>query len=80
MDLGPEFVDRLSKVSRRWRTRLDAEFRRTGLTLARARALMFLSWEEGRVTQKDLAENLGIETSMLVRLPDGPGCGLKLER
>jgi len=64
-------VDRLSKVSRRWRTRLDAEFRRTGLTLARARALMFLSCEEGRVTQKDLAENLGIETPTLVRLLDG---------
>jgi len=41
---------------------------------------MFLSCEEGRVTQKDLAENLGIETPMLVRLLDRLGRGPRLER
>jgi MarR family transcriptional regulator, transcriptional regulator for hemolysin len=71
MDLRHEFVDRLSKVSRRWRTRLDAEFRRTGLTLARARTLLLLSREDGPLTQKDLAEHLAIETPTLVRLLDG---------
>lgn len=71
MDLRSEFVDRLSMVSRRWRTRLDAEFKRTGLTLARARTLMLLSREDGPLTQKDLAEHLAVETPTLVRLLDG---------
>lgn len=71
MDLRREFVDRLSKISRRWRTRLDAEYRQTGLTLARARTLTFLAREEGPLTQKDVAEHLGIETPTLVRLLDG---------
>jgi len=65
-----EFVDQLSKVSRKWRTLFDARVKTQGLTLARARTLLHLMDQDG-LTQKDLADQLGIENATMVRLLDG---------
>lgn len=64
------FVDHLAKASRKLRTLFDARVKELGLTHARARALMLLDREEVR-NQKELAEELEIETPTMVRLLDG---------
>ncbi|MGH7006561.1 MAG: MarR family winged helix-turn-helix transcriptional regulator [Alphaproteobacteria bacterium] len=64
------FVDELSKASRKLRTLFDARVKQLGLTHARARVLMLLDRLEG-LNQKELAEELEIETPTMVRLLDG---------
>ena len=64
------FVDELSKVSRKLRTLFDARVKELGLTHARARTLMLLDRLEV-LNQKELAEELDIETPTMVRLLDG---------
>ncbi|QRM32024.1 MarR family transcriptional regulator [Microvirga sp. VF16] len=63
------FSEELWKVSRKMRTLFDARVRAKGLTLARARTLIFLSKKEG-MTQTELAEMLEIEGPTLVPLLD----------
>ncbi|MBV1867216.1 MAG: MarR family transcriptional regulator [Marinosulfonomonas sp.] len=70
MAIGLEFTNDLARVARRWRTRLDKRFRELGLTQARWMALWVLS-RSGPMTQRDLAEQLGIEGPTLVRQLDG---------
>jgi MarR family transcriptional regulator for hemolysin len=65
-----QFVDELSKASRKLRTLFDARVKKLGLTLARARTLMLLD-RRGILNQKELAEELEIETPTMVRLLDG---------
>jgi MarR family transcriptional regulator for hemolysin len=71
--MSPEesFVAELGRVSRRWRARLDELLRHTGLTQARWLALFQVSQHEGTLTQRQLAELLGIEGPTLVRILDG---------
>ncbi len=69
MATGKEFVDELSKVSRRMRTLFDARVKEQGLTLSRARLLILLLREDG-VSQSSLAGELEIENPTLVRLLD----------
>lgn len=64
------FSEEIWKVSRKMRTLFDARVRAEGLTLARARALMFLG-KNGCMTQTELAELLEIEGPTLVPLLDG---------
>jgi MarR family transcriptional regulator, transcriptional regulator for hemolysin len=64
------FVDELSKASRKLRTLFDARVKELGLTHARARTLMLLDRLEV-LNQKELAEELDIETPTMVRLLDG---------
>lgn len=65
-----EILEDLAKVSRKIRTLFDARVREKGLTLARARTLLKIAkGEAGK--QKQLAEELEIETATLVRLIDG---------
>ncbi|MBV1904171.1 MAG: MarR family transcriptional regulator [Marinosulfonomonas sp.] len=70
MSIGLEFTNDLARVARHWRTRLDKRFRALGLTQARWMALWVLS-RSGPMTQRDLAEQLGIEGPTLVRQLDG---------
>ncbi|OYW97809.1 MAG: MarR family transcriptional regulator [Caulobacter vibrioides] len=48
-------------MSRRWRARLDERLKDTGLSQARWLALFELSSSDGGLTQRDLADRLGIE-------------------
>ena len=60
----------LGETSRAWRYRLDQRLKPLGLSQAKWITLLKLSWAEGRMTQKELAERLGIESPTLVRLLD----------
>jgi MarR family transcriptional regulator for hemolysin len=64
------FADELSRVTRKWRTLVDADLRGIGLTLSRAKAILHLCSHDG-ITQRELAAELDIETATLVRLLDG---------
>lgn len=65
-----QFVDELTKTSRKLRTLFDARVKELGLTLARARTLLLLQ-RLGGLNQRELAEELEIETPTMVRLLDG---------
>ncbi|MGH6760254.1 MAG: MarR family winged helix-turn-helix transcriptional regulator [Phyllobacterium sp.] len=65
-----DFLTELTTAGRKLRTMFDARVKERGLTLARARALLFLS-RNPCMTQTELASALEIETPTLVRLLDG---------
>lgn len=65
-----QLFDEMSAFNRKLRAFFDAAVREEGLTLARARALFAIA-RRGPLTQKDLAEELEIETPTLVRVLDG---------
>ena len=69
MNATSEFAITLGKVSRRWRTRLDERLRHTGLTQARWIVLLQLS-RDGSLSQRELAERVGVEGPTLVRVLD----------
>lgn len=73
------FSEELWKVSRKMRTAFDARVRAEGLTLARARALIFLG-KKDCMTQTELADALEIEGPTLVPLLDGLGKQGLIER
>lgn len=69
-DPRERILDDLSRVQRKMRALFDARVKERGLTLPRARALLIL----GRgvsLNQRELADELDIETPTLVRLLDG---------
>jgi len=68
--LRSEIIEAMTTVSRKIRTLFDARVRENGLTLARARTLLRIA-RGGAANQKELAEELEIETATLVRLIDG---------
>lgn len=63
-------LDDLSRVQRKMRALFDARVKEQGLTLPRARALLVLG-RSANLNQRELAEELDIETPTLVRLLDG---------
>lgn len=65
-----QLMDEMSAFNRKLRAFFDARVAERGLTLARARTLFALS-RRGPLTQKELAEELEIETPTLVRVLDG---------
>jgi MarR family transcriptional regulator for hemolysin len=65
-----EILEEMAKVSRKIRTLFDARVRENGLTLARARTLLSIARCEA-ANQKELADELEIETATLVRIIDG---------
>jgi MarR family transcriptional regulator, transcriptional regulator for hemolysin len=65
-----QLFDELSAFNRKLRAFFDAAVREEGLTLTRARTLFAIS-RRGPLTQKELAEELEIETPTLVRVLDG---------
>jgi MarR family transcriptional regulator for hemolysin len=64
-----QLFDEMAAFNRKLRSFFDARVAEKGLTLARARTLFALS-RRGSLTQKELAEELEIETPTLVRLLD----------
>ncbi|MDX0423552.1 MarR family transcriptional regulator [Sinorhizobium medicae] len=62
--------DALATVNRKLRSVFDARVKERGLTLPRARMLFALARKEG-LNQRELAEELDIETPTIVRLLDG---------
>ncbi len=70
MSTAQEFALELSRVSRRWRARLDERLKHLDLTQARWVALLYLS-RTGPISQRELADMIGIEGPTLVRLLDG---------
>lgn len=69
MDAEAEFALELGRVSRRWRARLDERLKHTGLTQSRWSVLLSLS-KSGPLSQRELAERVGIEGPTLVRVLD----------
>ena len=69
----------LGRVGRKWRARLDARVTHLGLTQARWIALLQLR-RSGPLSQRDLAEQIGVEGPTLVRLLDGLQQGGLIER
>jgi Transcriptional regulators len=65
-----QLFDELSAFNRKLRAFFDAVVRERGLTLARTRTLFALA-RRGPLTQRELAEELEIETPTLVRVLDG---------
>lgn len=65
-----QLFDEMSAFNRKLRAFFDAAVREEGLTLARARALFAIA-RRGPMTQKELAQELEIETPTLVRVLDG---------
>jgi MarR family transcriptional regulator for hemolysin len=79
MNVGREFAMELGRVGRKWRARLDARVKHLGLTQARWIALLQLR-RSGPLSQRDLAEQIGVEGPTLVRLLDGLQQGGLIER
>jgi MarR family transcriptional regulator for hemolysin len=79
MNVGREFAMELARVGRKWRARLDARVKHLGLTQARWIALLQLR-RSGPLSQRDLAEQIGVEGPTLVRLLDGLQQGGLIER
>ena len=69
-DPRERLLDDLSRVQRKMRALFDARVKERGLTLPRARALLILG-RGAQLNQRELAEELDIETPTLVRLLDG---------
>jgi len=65
-----DILEETARVSRKIRTLFDARVRERGLTLARARTLLRVARREA-ANQKELADELEIETATLVRIIDG---------
>ena len=65
-----QLFDEMSAFNRKLRAFFDAAVREEGLTLARARTLFAIA-RRGPLTQRELAEELEIETPTLVRVLDG---------
>lgn len=69
-DPHERLLDDLSRVQRKMRALFDARVKERGLTLPRARALLILG-RGVNLNQRELADELDIETPTLVRLLDG---------
>src|SRR3954464_15427045 len=63
-----EFGLVLFGTARAWRTKLDQRLRPLGLSQGKWRTLMHLSWGGDQLTQKEIAERMGIEEATLAGL------------
>lgn len=70
MEIRQEFTLELARAARTWRARLDERLRHTGLTQARWVTLAYLSLSGGGLTQRALAELVGVEGPTLGRCLD----------
>src|SRR5262249_53572427 len=64
-----QLFDELSSFNRKLRASFDALVRERGMTLARARVFFALSKRDG-INQRELADELELETPTLVRILD----------
>src|SRR3954464_7502874 len=63
-----EFGLVLFGTARAWRTKLDQRLRPLGLSQGKWRTLMHLSWGGDQLTQKEIADKMGIEEPTLAGL------------
>ncbi len=70
MDREERFAQALSRVSRGWRALLDARLRDSSCTQARWFTLLQLSRAESGMTQRELADRVGVESPTIGRLLD----------
>ncbi len=70
MDPKHQFVVELFQLARRWRVQLDERLRPAGLTKSSWAVLYWVSQSPEGVTQRDLAAQIGVETSTLTRQLD----------
>lgn len=70
MDAGEQFAVELARVSRQWRKRIDERLRHLDLTQARWMVLLQLSRMGAPVSQRELADIIGVEGPTLVRVLD----------
>ena len=70
MDREESFAQALSRVNRGWRALLDARLRDSSCTQARWFALLQLSRGEPGMTQRELADRVGVESPTIGRLLD----------
>lgn len=68
IDIHERFALAMVRLSRRWRWRLDQRLRATGLTQARWTTLLQIARGGDGLSQRRLAEHIGIEGPTLVRL------------
>ncbi len=66
----PGFGTLLGETGRAWRYRLDQRLKPLGLSQAKWITLLKLSWAEDGMSQRELAERLGVENPTLARLLD----------
>jgi MarR family transcriptional regulator for hemolysin len=71
MNIHEDLAFKLAQVSRSWRTKLNYRLRALGLTQARWLTLLQLSQASGGVTQRELAQLVGVERATIGRLLDG---------
>jgi len=64
-----EFFDEMAVVSRKLRGIFDARVKKRGLTLPRARVLFILA-RRNHISQRELADEMDLETPTIVRLLD----------
>lgn len=74
-----ELFDELSSFNRKLRAGFDALVRERGMTLARARVFFALSKRDG-INQRELADELELETPTLVRILDAMEAQKFIER
>ena len=70
MDDQESFALELARISRSWRATLDARLRDQGFTQARWYTLLQLSKGGERMTQRELADRVGVEGPTIGRLLD----------
>src|SRR6202163_1950903 len=70
MAIGENFAPELGRVHRKWRARLGDRLKETGLTQAAWHALLAIWRQTEPLTQRELAQDLGIEGPTLVRILD----------
>jgi len=70
MDREESFAQALSRVSRGWRAALDARLRDSSCTQARWFVLLQLSRGDPGMTQRELADRVGVEGPTIGRLLD----------
>ncbi len=81
LQLDPEKIGpMLAETARIWRNKLDARLKHLGLSQAKWLVLYHLSNTEVALTQKDLAERLGIEGPTLVGLLNRLAANQLIER
>lgn len=65
------FCKQFRDTCQQWRGDFEERLKGTGQTITKARALLYLSELDKTITQKQLAQLLGIEEPSVVRMVDG---------
>jgi MarR family transcriptional regulator for hemolysin len=80
MDVTQQLAVEVFQIARRWRALLDERLRPAGMTKAAWAVLYWISRNPDGMTQRELAEKVGIETSTLTRQLDAMESQSLIER